>query len=124
MGAFVIETPGGPVYFLADAGYAAHLSADIVNRFGTPRLSLLPVGAYEPQWFMSYAHIPRAEGVLTFRDLRQGQAMGHQHEVFAMADQAYAVPRRDLGQALRANGVNPARFLLPQVGEAFTVPPG
>lgn len=122
-GAFVIESPGGPVYFLADAGYAAHLSADIVARFGTPRLSLLPVGAYEPQWFMSYAHMTPAEAVRTFLDLGQGLAMGHQHEVFAMADEAYDAPRRDLGEALRAAGVNPARFLLPRVGEWFTAPP-
>lgn len=40
-----------------------------------------------------------------------------------MADEAYDAPRRDLGQALRAARADPARFLLPRVGEAFTVPP-
>ena len=94
-----------------------------MNRFGTPRLSLLPVGAYEPQWFMRYAHMTPTEAVQTFRDLGQGLAMAHQHEVFAMADEAYDAPRRDLTEALHASGVDPARFLLPRVGEWFTVPP-
>lgn len=122
-GAFVIEAPGGPIYFLADAGYAAHLSADVVAQFGTPRLSLLPLGAYEPQWFMGYAHMTPAEAVQTFLDLGQGLAMGQQHEVFAMGDEAYDSPRQELGKALRAAGVDPVRFLLPRVGEWFTVAP-
>lgn len=122
-GAFVIEAPGGPVYFLADAGYARHLSEDFTARYGTPRLSLLPVGAYEPRWFMRYAHMNPAEAVQTLLDLGGGQAMGTQHEVFAMADEAYDDPRRDLAEALRSRGVDAARFILPRVGEWFTVPP-
>lgn len=122
-GAFVIEAPGGPIYFLADAGYRRHLSEDFVAAYGTPRLSLLPVGAYEPRWFMRYAHMNPAEAVQTFLDLGQGYAMGTQHEVFAMADEAYDAPRRDLEEALRAAGVDQSLFLLPRVGEWFTVPP-
>lgn len=122
-GAFVIEAPGGPIYFLADAGYARHLSEDFVAKYGIPRLSLLPVGAYEPRWFMQYAHMNPAEAVQTFLDLGQGHSMGTQHEVFAMADEAYDAPRRDLGEALQARGVDESLFLLPRVGEWFTVPP-
>ncbi|MBU4526500.1 MAG: MBL fold metallo-hydrolase [Desulfomicrobium sp.] len=122
-GAFVIEAPGGPIYFLADAGYARHLSEDFVARHGTPRLSLLPVGAYEPRWFMQQAHMNLAEAVQTFLDLGQGHAMGTQHEVFAMADEAYADPRRDLQEALRTRGVDESLFILPRVGGWFTVPP-
>lgn len=122
-GAFVMEAPGGAVYFLADAGYAANLSEQIVARYGTPRLSLIPVGAYEPQWFMSYAHMTPAEAVQAWFDLGQGPAMGTQHEVFAMADEGYEDPRRDLARALAERGVDPERFVLPKTGEWFTVPP-
>jgi len=122
-GAFVIETTGGPIYFLADAGYAKHLSEQFLARYGSPRFSLLPVGAYEPLWFMHYAHMTPAEAVETYFDLGQGYAMGIQHEVFAMADEAYAAPRRDLSAALQSRGVDMERFLLPEVGGWFTVPP-
>ncbi|ACU89313.1 conserved hypothetical protein [Desulfomicrobium baculatum DSM 4028] len=122
-GAFVIDAPGGAIYFLADAGYAGHLSKDFVAKYGPPRLSLLPVGAYEPQWFMRYAHMNPAEAVQTFLDLGLGNAMGTQHEVFPMADEAYAAPRRELSQALHSRGIDESLFLLPKVGEWFTVPP-
>ncbi len=121
-GAFVIDAPGGPIYFLADAGYARHLSEGIVARYGTPRLSLLPVGAYEPEWFMQYAHMRPEEAVQTFLDLGQGHAMGTQHEVFPMADEAYAAPRQDLSEALKSKGIDESLFLLPEVGEWFTIP--
>ena len=114
-GAFVVEAPGGPIYFLADAGYAKNLSEAFVARYGTPRFSLLPVGAYEPRWFMQYAHMNPAEAVQTYLDLRQGYAMGTQHEVFAMADEAYAAPRQALAEALQAKAVDRERFLLPEV---------
>ncbi len=122
-GAFVIDAPGGAIYFLADAGYAKHLSEDFVAKYGTPRLSLLPVGAYEPQWFMRYAHMNPAEAVQTFLDLGQGNAMGTQHEVFPMADESYAAPRREISEALLSRGIDESHFLLPKVGEWFTVPP-
>jgi L-ascorbate metabolism protein UlaG (beta-lactamase superfamily) len=122
-GAFVLEAPGGPVYVLADAGYAKNLSEQFVARYGSPRFSLLPVGAYEPRWFMQYAHMNPAEAVQTYLDLGQGHAMGTQHEVFAMADEAYAAPRQGLTEALQARGIGSERFLLPEVGGWFTVPP-
>jgi L-ascorbate metabolism protein UlaG (beta-lactamase superfamily) len=122
-GAFLVEAPGGLIYVLADAGYASTLSEQIVARYGPPRFNLLPVGAYEPRWFMQYAHMTPAEAVQTYLDLGQGHAMGTQHEVFAMADEAYAAPRRDLAEALHARGIDSERFLLPEVGGWFTVPP-
>lgn len=68
-GAFVVEAPGGPIYFLADAGYAKSLSEQFIARYGTPRFSLLPVGACEPRWFMQYAHMNPAEAVQTYLEL-------------------------------------------------------
>ncbi|MBW2519033.1 MAG: MBL fold metallo-hydrolase [Deltaproteobacteria bacterium] len=120
--AFVIEAPGGPIYFLADAGYEKSLSLDVVSKHGTPRLSLLPVGAYEPLWFMQYAHITPEQAVQTFLDLGQGYAMGTQHEVFPLADEGYAEPREDLNHALVSKGLSRAHFRLPKVAEWFMVP--
>ncbi|TIC81362.1 hypothetical protein E5K04_10605 [Crenobacter intestini] len=122
-GAFVVEAPGGPVYFLGDAGYAQALSAEVLAKYGKPRFSLLPVGAYQPRWFMQYAHMTPAEAVQTYRDLGRTYAMGTQYEVFAMADEAYAAPRQALTAAMVEKGVTAERFRLPEVGGWFVVPP-
>lgn len=121
-GAFVIDAPGGPVYFLADAGYAKDLSEEVLAKYGRPRLSIIPVGAYEPRWFMAYNHMNPDEAVQTFLDLGGRHAVGTQYEVFAMADEGYDDPRRDHGAALKRHGVDPSRFLLPKVGGWFMLP--
>ena len=120
--AFVIEAAGGPIYFLGDAGYEKSLSLDVVSRYGKPRLSLLPIGAYKPLWFMQYAHVTPEQAVQTFLDLGQGYAVGTQHEVFPLADEAYAEPREDLNKAMTAKGLNSAVYRLPKVAEWFMVP--
>jgi L-ascorbate metabolism protein UlaG (beta-lactamase superfamily) len=122
-GSFVVEAPGGPIYFLADAGYAKNLSEEIVAKYGTPRFTLLPVGAYEPEWFMKYAHMTPADAVQTYLDLGKSYAMGTQYEVFAMADESYDAPRKAVSEALKVKEIDPERFLLPAVGGWFTVPP-
>lgn len=121
-GAFVITGEGAPIYFLADAGYAKSLSKQIINKYGPPRLSILPIGAYEPEWFMGYAHVTPAQAVETLRDLGGGFAMATQHEVFPMADEAYSAPRDDLEHALIDYDVDPKLFLVPKVGEWFLIP--
>jgi len=122
-GAFVMVAPGGPIYFLADAGHAPNLTARFLEKYGQPRFSLLPVGAYEPEWFMQYAHMTPAQAVDTFVALGSSHAMGTQHEVFPMADEAYAAPRKALAEALARAGIPAGRFRLPRVGEWFAVPP-
>lgn len=122
-GAFVVEAPGGPIYFLGDAGYAKVLSTQVLAKYGKPRFSLLPVGAYAPRWFMQYAHMTPAEAVQTYLDLGKTYAMGTQYEVFAMADEAYAAPRQALAAAMAAKGIPAERFRLPAVGGWFMVPP-
>jgi L-ascorbate metabolism protein UlaG (beta-lactamase superfamily) len=121
-GAFVVTGAGAPIYFLADAGYAKHLSEHIINKYGPPRLSILPIGAYEPEWFMGYAHVTPAQAVETLKDLGGGFAMATQHEVFPMADEAYSAPREDLDRALIDHGFDRQSFIVPRVGEWFFVP--
>src|SRR4029077_19959414 len=49
---YVIEAGNRMVYFAGDTGFGPHFAA-IRERFGAPRLALLPIGAYQPHWFMS-----------------------------------------------------------------------
>jgi len=64
-----------------------------------------------------------AETVQTYLDLGESYTMGTQHEVFAMADEAYAAPRQILLETLKTKGIESERFMLPKVGDWFTVPP-
>jgi L-ascorbate metabolism protein UlaG (beta-lactamase superfamily) len=61
-GSFLIDTPEGRIYYAGDSAYGTHFRT-IYEKYGAPRVSLLPIGAYEPRWFMSrIAHEPRRGG--------------------------------------------------------------
>ncbi len=53
---FILETPAGRIYHVADSGYGDgyHFRA-ARDRYGPFRLAVLPIGAYEPRWFISWA---------------------------------------------------------------------
>ncbi len=64
-GAFALETSSGLIYFAGDTGYGdGRTFRDLNARFGAPRLSLLPIGAYEPRWFMHPQHMNPDEAVM------------------------------------------------------------
>ena len=98
--AFVIETPAGTVYFAGDTGYGsgAHFR-DIRREFGPVRLALLPIGAYEPRWFMHPQHMNPEEAVKAHLDLAAGLSIGVHHATVQLTDEAIdepaAAPQQD-----------------------------
>jgi L-ascorbate metabolism protein UlaG (beta-lactamase superfamily) len=92
-----IETPAGGVYFAGDTAFGDHFAA-IRERFGRPRLALLPVGAYEPRWFMSSVHMDPAEAVRAHEILGAGTSVAIHQGTFQLADESLDTPRRVLGE--------------------------
>jgi N-acyl-phosphatidylethanolamine-hydrolysing phospholipase D len=61
--------PGGnAIYFAGDSAYFPGF-AEIGERLGPFDASLLPIGAYEPRWFMQTAHMDPDEAVQAYADL-------------------------------------------------------
>jgi L-ascorbate metabolism protein UlaG (beta-lactamase superfamily) len=92
---YIIESRFGVVYFAADTGFGPHF-AWVRERFGAPRLALLPIGAYEPRWFMSPVHMNPDEAVEAHRILGAAVSIAIHHGTFQLADEAIDTPRRRL----------------------------
>jgi len=56
---FVVQSQKNKVYFAGDTAYEDHFK-QIRERVGIVDLALLPIGAYEPRWFMRDQHTLRA----------------------------------------------------------------
>jgi L-ascorbate metabolism protein UlaG (beta-lactamase superfamily) len=92
---YVIVGQNGVIYFAGDTGFGEHFSW-IRERFGSPRLALLPIGAYEPRWFMSPIHMAPEEALKAHEILGAGTSIAIHHGTFQLADEGIDTPRRQI----------------------------
>lgn len=121
---YTLVLPGGNIYFAGDTGYGDGAFFRAAARHGPVRLALLPVGAYEPRWFMAEQHMNPAEAVAAMRDLGAAQAVGIHWGTFQLTDEGREAPREALAAALAAAGIDAARFPALSAGEGFALPAG
>ena len=114
--AFVIEAPGGGIYFVGDTGFGdGSTFREVARAHPRLRLALLPIGAYAPRWFMKEQHMNPSEAVEAFRLCGARQAIAHHWGTFRLTDEGYDEPPRDLAVALVKAGLPAKSFatLLP-----------
>jgi len=122
-GSFVIEAPGGAIYFVGDTGYGGgRVFREAAAKYGGFRFTLMPIGAYQPQWFMEYAHQTPEQAVMAHLDARSCFTLAAQHSTFPMADDGHDEPLRDLAAARDKLGVPEANFRALMNGEHWLVP--
>src|SRR5947209_10992523 len=92
---YIVETPSGPVYFAGDTAFGSHFSM-IRERFGPPVVALLPIGAYEPRWFMSAVHMRPEEAMQAHRILGAHKSVAIHHGTFQLADESIDAPEQEL----------------------------
>jgi L-ascorbate metabolism protein UlaG (beta-lactamase superfamily) len=119
-GNFVIETPAGRIYACGDTGYDADsIFPRMKQKYGGFRLALLPIGAYEPRWFMKEQHMNPDEAVKVFRELGAEAAIGHHWGTFQLTNEGVERPREALAVALAEAKVDPALFRAFQPGQVW-----
>jgi L-ascorbate metabolism protein UlaG (beta-lactamase superfamily) len=119
---FVIEGPAGVVYFAGDTGFGGHFQR-IRDRFGPPRLALLPIGAFQPRWFMGPVHLSPDEAVEAHHILGAGTSMAIHFGTFPLGDDGQEEPVEGLNRALEASGQARGSFWVPGHGESRDIPP-
>jgi L-ascorbate metabolism protein UlaG (beta-lactamase superfamily) len=117
---FMVETPAGRIFHVADSGYGdGYYFRSARERFGPFRLAILPIGAYEPRWFMRDQHMNPEDAVQAYRDLGAELALGHHYGTFQLTDEAIDAPVTALAAARTAAGLTPDQFRLLRPGETW-----
>jgi L-ascorbate metabolism protein UlaG (beta-lactamase superfamily) len=120
--AFVIETPYGKIYHIGDTGFHDGINyRAAAEKHSGFRLGILPIGAYEPRWFMKGQHQNPEEAVAAMKLANIVQAVGHHWGTFQLTDEAVEDPLTALDVALRDAGVGAERFRALRPGEAVDV---
>lgn len=115
-GGYMLQGHDKSVYFAGDTGYSPYFK-QIRERLGAPTLSLLPIGAFEPKWFMSPMHMSPQDAVQAFEDLGSKYAMSIHFGTFPLTDEGITVPIIMLEKALQAHSLSLEQFWILQPGE-------
>ncbi|MCD6061580.1 MAG: hypothetical protein K0S16_1891, partial [Moraxellaceae bacterium] len=115
-GGLWVETEAGSLFFAGDTGYGPHFR-EIAERLGQPRLALLPIGAYEPYWFMGPVHMNPDDAVRAHCDLDPRLSLAIHFNTFQLTDEPIGQPVIDLEAALLRHGVEPENFVVLKEGE-------
>jgi L-ascorbate metabolism protein UlaG (beta-lactamase superfamily) len=115
-GGFVVSASDRQVYFAGDTGYGGHFRA-VQERFGRVDIALLPIGAYEPRWFMRDQHMNPEDAVRAHLDLDAKVSVATHFGCFQLTDEGIDDPPLELAAARERHGVPPAAFQVLETGE-------
>ena len=121
-GGFAVFAPDFHLFHAGDTGYSRDF-VRIRERFAQRQgatgfdLALLPVGGYEPRWFMATQHVDPPQAVRIHRDLAAVRSLGMHWGTFELTDEPLDEPPRALAAARRAQGVTEDEFFVVAIGQ-------
>jgi L-ascorbate metabolism protein UlaG (beta-lactamase superfamily) len=118
---YLLITPQTSIYYGGDSGYFVGYR-EFGRRFPSIDYALIPLTAYHPRWFMHYAHMNAPESIQAFQDLGARYYIPTQWGTFRLGDNPPGYPLLDLKRAIEANGHDPSRFVLMDIGQIEVVP--
>jgi L-ascorbate metabolism protein UlaG (beta-lactamase superfamily) len=119
-GGFLILSGARRIYFAGDTGYTT-VFTEVYERGGAVDLAMLPIGAYEPRWFMRSIHMNPAEAVQAHIDLRANTSVAMHFGTFQLTPEGIDEPVRALTEARDGHGIAADAFRTLDVGESIVL---
>ena len=113
---WVLETEEFRFFFAGDTGYSKDFK-NLGDQFGHFDLAAIPIGAYEPRWFMKAAHVNPEEAVMIHQDINARYSVGIHWGTFILSDEPVNEPPIRLHAALEKEGISKEKFFVMKHGE-------
>ncbi|MFF4412691.1 MBL fold metallo-hydrolase [Streptosporangium sp. NPDC001559] len=121
-GGWVVRTVDQTVYFAGDSGYGERFT-QIGERYPTGiDLALMPVGAFEPRWFMKNSHVDPAQAVQACADVGARRMATMHWGTFLLSGEPLLAPVEQARAAWTAAGRDRADLWDLAVGESRVLP--
>jgi len=105
------------LWFAGDTGYNHTCFKEIGTRYGPIDLSFIPIGAYEPRWFMKYQHVNPDDAVQVAVDTQSKLSIGMHWGTFILTLEPIMQPKIDLEKSLKERNLDPNSFVVMAHGE-------
>lgn len=115
-GGWFIKGAQESIFFAGDTGYSKDFQ-DISAKLGSVNWAMIPIGAYEPRWFMKKNHINPEEAVQIHKDLKAKKSIAMHWGTFRLSDEPLYKPADDLIKSLELNKIPVEDFILMKHGE-------
>ncbi len=117
-GGFILRKESEVLYFAGDTAYTS-VFKKLKDCFGPPKISFLPIGAFEPRWFMQIVHMSPEEAIQAHQDLGSLKSIGIHFGTFHLADEDFEAPVRLLKEGLKKNQISEETFQILKPGESL-----
>ena len=104
-GSWFIKNEDKNIFHAGDTGYSEDF-IEIRNRLGAVDFAMIPIGAYDPQWFMSYSHVNPEEALNIAKDLDAKKSIGMHWGTFILTDEPVLEPRERLNKITNQTNIN------------------
>ncbi|QAY68129.1 MBL fold metallo-hydrolase [Paenibacillus protaetiae] len=111
----VAEAP--VIYFAGDSGYFRGFKE--IGRRKRIDVALMPIGAYEPEWFMGPQHVTPEESLQAFEDVKAEWFVPMHYGSFKLADDTPREALDRLEAERKARGIAPEKIALLAHGETW-----
>jgi len=119
-GGWFMKSPTLSLYHAGDTGYSKDFVATR-EKMGVPDFAFIPIGAYEPRWFMGQQHVNPSEAVQVALDLQVARSFGMHWGTFILTDEPVKSPPEELEKALDDRGQASDFFTAPKPGEILSL---
>ena len=100
------------IFHAGDTGY----SDDFLKtreKLGSPKYAFIPIGAYDPEWFMSESHVNPEDAIKIMEDLEAERSFGMHWGTFTLTAEDTLEPPERLKQALQNSNLENFDILIP-----------
>ena len=98
-GGWYIKSNDYSLYHAGDTGYSNDF-IETQKRLGSPKYAFLPIGAYDPEWFMAASHVNPEDSIRIMKDLGAEFSFGMHWGTFTLTAEDTLEPPQRLKEAL------------------------
>lgn len=122
---FVVEAPDSKVYVVGDTGFHGGINyRAAAEKHGRFDAAILPIGAYDPRWFMEAQHQNPEEAVEGHILCNAQVSIAHHWGTFQLTNESIEEPIERLAKARAERGLSDNSFITLRPGEAYLHSPG
>ena len=99
-GGWFMQSSNHTIYHAGDTGYSDDFK-ETRSRLGSPDFAMIPIGGYNPRWFMSYHHVKPSESIQIAKDLDVSKSFGMHWGTFILTDEDILEPAQLIDQELK-----------------------